>query len=505
MGAWRNDMSAQRCFNHLTRNLFFALWLAVALSMSGLVLMDLITIPDIGHFSALLKSVDPEVDLSYDRPLIITADSRRILRRYKNLDLVAITSRIRGKAEARLRKSEYYQRRLNATASETHGYLSHGINDGGLGNWLFMVASLYGIARVNLRTPSLFQTYWAETYLENFNLTRINRTDFFLGGNYTEEVQKHLVPEASYGTFAAWMVYLDTLEAAKHGPDMVIQGYLQSWMYFHWVRDEIRSMFTFKRIIYDACIGAVWYKLNALRNLTVEMEAQEHASKAEKLAFELDSPIDEIEPDIESGVDSRTLISKSVPKFVDDGVAESSLTLTKQRKVGSDGRRLRHFRELLNFDASSGFSAARERARKEPVLVGIHVRRGDIANRSGSHYQFGHTPATDDYLLHAVAYFERKYPLVIFFVVSNDIAYCRKLFLNPNVLYLEKSHEAVDMAFLSLMDNIILTVGSYGWWAAYLSDADEVLYYKDWPRPGSEMARGINPKQYFLGRWKPMV
>lgn len=87
------------------------------------------------------------------------------------------------------------------------------------------------------------------------------------------------------------------------------------------------------------------------------------------------------------------------------------------------------------------------------------MRRGDIANKSGSDYRFGHTPATDDYLLHAVAYFERKYPLVLFFVVSNDIAYCRKLFLNPNVLYLEKSHEAVDMAFLSLMDNIYTYCG----------------------------------------------
>lgn len=40
------------------------------------------------------------------------------------------------------------------------------------------------------------------------------------------------------------------------------------------------------------------------------------------------------------------------------------------------------------------------------------------------------------------------------------------------------------MAILSLCDHVVMTVGTFGWWGAWLSRGT-VVYCKDFPKPGS--------------------
>lgn len=135
-----------------------------------------------------------------------------------------------------------------------------------------------------------------------------------------------------------------------------------------------------------------------------------------------------------------------------------------------------------------------------PVLAGIHVRRGDILEGGGKEH--GHVPATAEYLLRMVSLVEEKYGAVIFIVVSNDGAYCKDIFRQKNIAFVKEGSAEVDMAIISLLDVIVLSVGTYGWWGAYLSDAKDVFYYKDWPRNGSAMQKVINHDDFFLPDWQ---
>jgi galactoside 2-L-fucosyltransferase 1/2 len=111
----------------------------------------------------------------------------------------------------------------------------------------------------------------------------------------------------------------------------------------------------------------------------------------------------------------------------------------------------------------------------ERVLVGIHVRRYEA-----SHLK---TPS-QAYFENAMEYFNHRYSNVGFVVVSDDPGWCNEQphFHNDNVhIALERQHYALDMAILVACDHIIISVGTYGWWAAYLGPdmriGGTVVYY----------------------------
>ena len=139
-----------------------------------------------------------------------------------------------------------------------------------------------------------------------------------------------------------------------------------------------------------------------------------------------------------------------------------------------------------------------------PTLVGIHVRRGDILQEP--HKAGGQVPASEEYLLRAALRYQRKFAPVIFIVISNDIQYCRNLFLEDNFVFVTGTSLEVDMAIMTLVDEMIMSVGSYSWWGAYLNDqATDVSYFRDWPRKGSGFANALNATEYFLPSWRAGV
>ncbi|GAV01148.1 hypothetical protein RvY_11903 [Ramazzottius varieornatus] len=320
--------------------------------------------------------------------------------------------------------------RMNTTNSlfDDTLYLTPLMYDGGLGNFMFITASSWGLAQNNQRTMSFFETYWAEKYFLNLGIPHVNVSVWSGKDNTTiigDDIRTNFTMYENYAL--AFETEMTEINGEFGNTHVALGGYLQSWKYFHQYRDEIRSLFTFHRSIHRlAC-------------LKLRTHLNEHYNKALNLSVNV-------------GIPHRNLAS--------------------------------------------------------PTLIGIHVRRGDILDPL--QLKHGHQPASEEYLLRAPLKLQSRYKDALFLVVSNDMEYCQKLYQGlDNYIFMTPLNDwepdAVDMAILTLMDHLILTVGTYGWWAAYLSDAKDVFYFKDWPRVDSDMRNASNAEDYFLPSWKPFV
>lgn len=114
---------------------------------------------------------------------------------------------------------------------------------------------------------------------------------------------------------------------------------------------------------------------------------------------------------------------------------------------------------------------------KHKVLVGIHVRH----KYEESYLRF----PTNEYFKSSMDFFRSNHSNVHFIVISDDPSWCQKntVFQTTDVTVNTAVHNpAVDMAILSKCKHIILTIGSFGWWAAFLGPdytGGDVIYYKD--------------------------
>lgn len=147
--------------------------------------------------------------------------------------------------------------------------------------------------------------------------------------------------------------------------------------------------------------------------------------------------------------------------------------------------------------------------RQSILRIGIHVRRNDMLAFSSIHK--GYTVPSADYVHRAMDYLEQRLgnstdlrPLpLIYIVVSDDMAWCKSNLVSKKYS-IEFSHAynqaTVDLAIMASCNHTIFTVGSFGWWAAYLAGGISV-YYKDFPAPGSEIAAVFRAEDYFCPEW----
>jgi galactoside 2-L-fucosyltransferase 1/2 len=130
--------------------------------------------------------------------------------------------------------------------------------------------------------------------------------------------------------------------------------------------------------------------------------------------------------------------------------------------------------------------------------VGIHVRHGDV-NKFG----YLRTPGIQFYL-NAKAYFTSKHGTSVAFVVgSDDTAWCKKqkAFAGAHII-VEKHAPSEDMAILANCDAVITTIGTFGWWAGWLSGG-EVVYWKNQFNLQHDINRGkVVESDYFPPEWK---
>lgn len=140
------------------------------------------------------------------------------------------------------------------------------------------------------------------------------------------------------------------------------------------------------------------------------------------------------------------------------------------------------------------------------IVIGMHVRRGDFLIEH--HQKWGYAVATKEYFSNATKYFVDKFGKDILFIVASDDKYWCQQTIDFNGAYARFSTDKSaleDMTILGLCDHHVISVGSFGWWTAWLSKGQgEVIYYKNFPTPGSNHAKNHNPVDYFLPNWRAM-
>ena len=139
------------------------------------------------------------------------------------------------------------------------------------------------------------------------------------------------------------------------------------------------------------------------------------------------------------------------------------------------------------------------------VRVGVHVRRGDFLG--GWAVRMGFTVASKEYLERAMAYFVQRYRQVQFIVASNDVHWCRKNInassfdqTTVNITFSVRHSTQQDLALLARCDHMIMTTGTFGWWAAWLANGT-TIYYKNFPRRGTSLWPVSRTADYFPPTW----
>ena len=146
---------------------------------------------------------------------------------------------------------------------------------------------------------------------------------------------------------------------------------------------------------------------------------------------------------------------------------------------------------------------------KNKRFLGAHMRRGNYVEESRQEY--GYIPASKDYLHHAISYFEAKFNpernrCLFFLILGND--YTWNLANSPRqsniaVFLPNLTVPAIDLCLLASCDHVIMSTGTFSWWAGFLSGG-HVTYQKEFARPHSELANMTNAKDFYLPFWVPL-
>jgi hypothetical protein len=97
-------------------------------------------------------------------------------------------------------------------------------------------------------------------------------------------------------------------------------------------------------------------------------------------------------------------------------------------------------------------------------LIALHVRRGDTKKNYGPDYRLS--------LKHYERCLEQmNYDLHQVIVFSDEIDLCKKLFHDRDFHFVTETNPAVTLKMLSYCDDFILSVSTFSWWGAWLSDS----------------------------------
>lgn len=145
-------------------------------------------------------------------------------------------------------------------------------------------------------------------------------------------------------------------------------------------------------------------------------------------------------------------------------------------------------------------AAKRElQALRTNVTVGIHVRRGDtmLAGYPG-------TQPDAHWYQNVLRYHRKTHSSVIFVVVSEDREWAVKQpFFRAGDVYIAGPHRpAVDMAILAHCAYHVVSVGSFGWWGAFLGHGP-VMYYR-WQNMTHVASKGFVDANYYPSNWAIM-
>uniref|UniRef100_A0A8C9PC32 L-Fucosyltransferase n=1 Tax=Spermophilus dauricus TaxID=99837 RepID=A0A8C9PC32_SPEDA len=137
------------------------------------------------------------------------------------------------------------------------------------------------------------------------------------------------------------------------------------------------------------------------------------------------------------------------------------------------------------------------------TFVGVHVRRGDYVRVMPQVWKG--VLADRGYLQQALDWFRARYRSPVFVVTSDDMAWCRQSIDSSrgDVVFAGNGLQgspAKDFALLTQCNHSIITVGTFGIWAAYLTGGDTV-YLANFTLPNSPFHMVFKPQAAFLPEW----
>ena len=125
-----------------------------------------------------------------------------------------------------------------------------------------------------------------------------------------------------------------------------------------------------------------------------------------------------------------------------------------------------------------------EKGNSKVTVVGVHIRRGDIASKEFLEAN-SVVLAPDVYIYHAIDYFLDHFKNVIFLVCTDGMEYSKEIMKYRDVtVKFAHGTPIQDLATLASCDHVLTTVGTFGWWAGFLSNGT-VTYYKYPMREGT--------------------
>lgn len=143
----------------------------------------------------------------------------------------------------------------------------------------------------------------------------------------------------------------------------------------------------------------------------------------------------------------------------------------------------------------------KERNLEGAVLVSVHVRRGDFVRQRVK----GYTAAPIPYYYKAMDHFRKKYGKVMFIICTNDLIWAEtNLDEGPDVHYSHETDGSLDLAIMISCDHMIITSGSYSWWAGYLVKG-EVIYYAGYPAPNTRIGNLTSKEDYYPPYWTGLM
>ncbi len=263
---------------------------------------------------------------------------------------------------------------------------------------------------------------------------------------------------------SSWSWWHSVFSFLPYVYDYHLKGYFQSWKYFQNVESILRGRhFVFQARIQDKVVNFFYDVRNALQFSSNITTIVTNASLYNAIR------------DIDGTINNRTYIT-STPVFLNN--AKYLLDVPK----------------TLPQDA--------------PLLfIGIHIRRGDMAY-SAFVYSLGYVVAPARYVLKAMKFYINMFPKnkLVFVICTDDKQWVIDFIfsrINAYAVLSIENNPVIDFAILANCNHSIVTVGSYGWWAAYISGGLTV-YYKNWPRPHSELDKMLKKSDYFPPQWVPL-
>ncbi|KAM7059410.1 galactoside 2-alpha-L-fucosyltransferase SEC1-like isoform 2-T2 [Molossus nigricans] len=143
------------------------------------------------------------------------------------------------------------------------------------------------------------------------------------------------------------------------------------------------------------------------------------------------------------------------------------------------------------------------RRARQVTFVGVHVRRGDYVHVMRQVWKG--VLADRAYLQQALDWFRSRYHTPLFVVTSDDMSWCRQNINSSlgDVVFAGNGLQgspAKDFALLTQCNHTVITVGTFGVWAAYLAGGDTV-YLANFTLPGSHFHMVFKPQAAFLPEW----